>query len=235
MYVSETSCPFPVYSDPTRKLYQELGMVRTLALGQRPAYTQSHIIKSSVTSVFQGLKQIKSGLALKGGDQRQIGGEFLFEPLDVVTSPLLERGPVLGRDDENEVGPEQGIRHRDSETPSIDGKNMELGGDGSEGVDKGVVWCHRMRNTRDHAEVPELMEVLGVEEGMLIGLGLGEEPKGEKEKERWERARRERKGTGFGGKRVSGIFGGGGGKEKETEKEKEKEKAGSRGEGEKVI
>ncbi len=24
-------------------------------------------------------------------------------------------------------------------------------------------WCHRMKNTRDHAEIPELMEVLGLD------------------------------------------------------------------------
>ncbi len=64
-------------------------------------------------SIGQGLKQIGSGLALKGGDQKQVGGEFLFE-----------------------------------------------GGE--------VRWCHRMRNTRDHVEVPELREVLG------LGLDGGE-------------------------------------------------------------
>jgi hypothetical protein len=31
-------------------------------------------------SVMQAMKKISSGLATKGGDPRQIGGEFLFEP-----------------------------------------------------------------------------------------------------------------------------------------------------------
>ncbi|KAK4191468.1 AhpC/TSA antioxidant enzyme-domain-containing protein [Podospora australis] len=220
MYTSETNCPFPVYADPTRKLYAELGMIRTLALGQRPAYMQQHILKSSVASVVQGLKQIKNGLALKGGDSRQIGGEFLFEPLSLVgsavkeevTTPVSEAierfaslRPSSIKGEKEKDGPDNiGIEHRHSETPSLDGKNMELGGDGSEGVDKVVSWCHRMKNTRDHAEIPELLEVLGVEgdEPVLSGR---QAPQGEKERERWERAVRERKGTGFSvvGKRMS--------------------------------
>jgi hypothetical protein len=68
-----------------------------------------------------------------------------------------------------------------SET-SLDGK----GEVGAEGEDKAVTWCHRMRTTRDHAEIPELMEVLG-----LDGHG---EPVGDKGL--WEKALRERKGTG---------------------------------------
>ncbi|KAK4180534.1 AhpC/TSA antioxidant enzyme-domain-containing protein [Triangularia setosa] len=201
MYTSETGCPFPVYTDPTRKLYAELGMIRTLALGERPAYTKTHLVKSSIASVVQGLKQIPKGLAHKGGDSRQIGGEFLFEPLNAedMQSPIKELGEwkTVGDGNGDGEGIKMGVKHRASETPSIDGKNMELGGDGSEGVDKIVSWCHRMRNTRDHAEVPELMEVFGMgvgEMGKIPGDVKGEE------RERWERAVRERKGVGLGGK-----------------------------------
>lgn len=47
------------------------------------------------------------------------------------------------------------------------GRNMMKGGDfsqvGGEFVFENgqVTWCHRMRNTRGHAEVPELRAVLG--------------------------------------------------------------------------
>ncbi|KAK0739959.1 AhpC/TSA antioxidant enzyme-domain-containing protein [Apiosordaria backusii] len=199
MYTSETGCPFPVYTDPTRKLYAELGMIRTLALGERPAYTKTHLVKSSLASVVQGLKQIPKGLAHKGGDSRQIGGEFLFEPVEEVASPIKELGEWKAGNNNNNNGqePELGVKHRASETPSIDGKNMELGGDGSEGVDKIVSWCHRMRNTRDHAEVPELMEIFGMSVGEQGSIP--ENVKGE-ERERWVRAVRERKGVGLGGK-----------------------------------
>lgn len=49
------------------------------------------------------------------------------------------------------------------------GRNMLKGGDiyqvGGEFLfeDGKVTWCHRMRNTRDHAEVSELKAVLGLD------------------------------------------------------------------------
>ncbi|KXX74177.1 Thioredoxin-like protein AAED1 [Madurella mycetomatis] len=181
MYAAATGCPFPIYADPTRKLYDELGMVRSLALGDRPAYTKQHLLKSSVQSIVQGLKQIPSGLALKGGDHRQIGGEFLFEPpglggwadgeMTSLTSAEVQRALLAAG---------AGERHRDSES-SLDGKDED-----DKGEDKVVTWCHRMKTTRDHAEVPEIMEVLGLD-------GHGQPIKN---RERWERAVRERKGTG---------------------------------------
>lgn len=106
MYTQTTNCPFPIYADPTRKLYDLLNMTRTFDLGKKPEYIQSNLFVTSVQSIVQGLKT--GTKALKGGDFKQVGGEFLFE----------------------------------------DGK---------------CVWAHRMRNTRDHAEVSELKELLGLE------------------------------------------------------------------------
>lgn len=191
MYADASNCPFPIYADPTRRLYSELGMVRTLALGARPAYMKTHLLKSSVASVVQGLKQIGKGLALKGGDGKQVGGEFLFEPVEVVggegegegkrvvvaTTPVGIEPPKAWAE-----GGETGEGKSGRSETSLDGK----GEPDAEGEDKVVTWCHRMKNTRDHAEVPELMEVLG-----LDGDGRPVE-----DKERWERALRERKGTG---------------------------------------
>ncbi|ORY08988.1 AhpC/TSA antioxidant enzyme-domain-containing protein [Clohesyomyces aquaticus] len=108
MYIETTSCPFPVYADPTRKLYDYLGMTRTLSLGpQKPSYIQSNLFVTSVQSIVQSLKT--GNKALKGGDFKQVGGEFLFE-------------------------------------------NGEC------------VWAHRMRNTRDHAEIVDLRRRLGLDE-----------------------------------------------------------------------
>ncbi|KAK3365766.1 AhpC/TSA antioxidant enzyme-domain-containing protein [Lasiosphaeria ovina] len=188
MYANETKCPFPIYSDPTRKLYSELGMIRTLAMGARPAYMTQNMIKSSIDSVFQGLKQIRRGLATKAGDARQIGGEFLFEPFDVqspVTTPWYEVERRMGdfaiSEKEKSNGTANG-HHRVSET-SLDGKNEA----GDVGEQKHVTWCHRMKTTRDHAEIPELMEILGLDgQGMPI-----------KDKKRWSRALEQRKGTGL--------------------------------------
>ena len=181
MYAAATGCPFPIYADPTRRIYSELGMVRTLALGSRPAYMNQGLLKSSAASIVQGLKQLKTGLALKGGDSRQVGGEFLFEPIDLqspVNTPWgEEKGVGAFSFDAAETE-----RKKSSET-SLDGKNDDEGGI----EEKRVTWCHRMKTTRDHAEIPELMEVLGLDgQGMPI-----------KDMKRWTKALETRKGTGL--------------------------------------
>lgn len=196
-------------------------MVRTLALGEKPAYTSKNIVKTSLDSILQGIKQIPKGLVNKAGDFKQIGGEFLFEPVDI-QSPVnvvpwedmartLERatrenneaaaaaaerkrdssGSRLEPDcDDKETGKGTikkekkifgGQGHRPSEA-SIDGKNEE-----DEGEEKRVTWCHRMKTTRDHVEIPELMEVLGLD-------GQGEPIK---DSRRWSKALETRKGTGL--------------------------------------
>ncbi|KAK4453819.1 AhpC/TSA antioxidant enzyme-domain-containing protein [Podospora aff. communis PSN243] len=180
MYAAETGCPFPIYADPTRKLYEELGMMRTLAMGTRPAYTKQHLIKSSLASVVQGLKQIKSGLATKGGDARQIGGEFLFEPLDL-QSPV---GTPFGLSGESGEGMFGSLGTSDT---SLDGKGGVVDDGAGREEQKKVTWCHRMRTTRDHAEVPELMEVLGLDGN---GVPIADQ-------KRWIKAVESRKGTGL--------------------------------------
>jgi hypothetical protein len=172
MYMAETNCPFPIYTDPTRRLFDTLGMVKTLALGERPAYMKKSLMKSVVSSVFQGLKQVKSGLVTKAGDQRQVGGEFLFEPLDLATPVSTPEGEI-----ERTIG---------GELANLNGEARDS--DDEYGREqKRVTWCHRMRSTRDHAEIPELMEILGLD-------GQGQPIKDAK---RWTKALETRKGTGL--------------------------------------
>jgi hypothetical protein len=162
MYQAETNCPFPIYTDPTKKLYDELGMMRTLNLGHRPEYQRKELLTIMMASFVQSLKMMKGGMALKGGDMQQVGGEFLFEPVEEEESP----GP----------------------SPLNSEKQL---GSGYTEVEKRVTWCHRMRNTRDHAEIPEIREVLGLEP-----LDEVDAPEGA-DKERWTKALLERKGTGL--------------------------------------
>ncbi|KAJ4370083.1 hypothetical protein N0V86_008818 [Didymella sp. IMI 355093] len=77
MYTEATGCPFPIYAEPTRRIYDYLGMTRTYDLGSKPAYMQTNVLINSVQSIFQGLSTGRK--ALKGGDFKQVGGEFLFE------------------------------------------------------------------------------------------------------------------------------------------------------------
>lgn len=107
MYIRETECPYPIYADPSKKLYAELGMTRTLSLGPKaPQYMQYSLPSAMIRAVYQNLKAGRA--AFKGGDYWQVGGEFIFE-------------------------------HGE------------------------VTWCHRMKNTRDHAEVPEMRRQLGLD------------------------------------------------------------------------
>lgn len=102
-------------------------------------------------SVVQGLRVLKAGMSLAPGDMHQVGGEFLFESMQL----------------------DSGSKEEDRlDTSSVS-------------QDKIITWCHRMRNTRDHVELPELREVLG-----LTGYGVP----GKSEK-RWEKALLVRKGT----------------------------------------
>jgi len=107
LYVKETGCPYTIYADPTRKLYDLLGMTKTMSLGNKhPDYMQRSMISSSISSFLLGLRSGRH--MLSAGDFWQVGGEFIFE----------------------------------------EGK---------------VTWCHRMRNTRDHAETLEVQKQFGLD------------------------------------------------------------------------
>lgn len=77
-YNKETGCPFPIYADPTRKLYTDLDLATSYALGKRPEYFRKGMVRLVAESMAQELGHISSGLIHKGGDSSQNGGEFLF-------------------------------------------------------------------------------------------------------------------------------------------------------------
>ncbi|KAJ5085920.1 hypothetical protein N7532_010691 [Penicillium argentinense] len=75
-YIEETTDEFPIYSDPSGRIYDKLQMKRTSAFTDPPPYTE-HSFSSSFATC---LKQLwKRGLAsLKGGNWDQQGGEWVF-------------------------------------------------------------------------------------------------------------------------------------------------------------
>lgn len=79
-YAEQTRCPFPMYSDPTRKLYDALGMINTWDVGQQPGYISKSVPRLAIEGMWQALKQLPKGLTFKNGPPQQEGGEFLFEP-----------------------------------------------------------------------------------------------------------------------------------------------------------
>lgn len=206
MYASETHCPFPIYADPTKRLYNALGMLRTLNLGTRPEYQRRGTVKGMWESVRQGISNLKGGKALHGLDWHQVGGEFLFEPVNMSTpivSPADEENKQLGG--------------------AVSG-NSKLGYADGCAEEKRITWCHRMKNTRDHAELPELREVLG-----LSGMGVPG-----KDMKRWTKALGERKGTGLSTRTSSSLTRNGGSSGRQSVSY-EREKAANAINGEKIV
>ncbi|KAL5333096.1 hypothetical protein BJX70DRAFT_392458 [Aspergillus crustosus] len=78
-YAEEARCSYPIYTDPTRKLYDALGMIQTMSIGARPEYISKPVIQQALESIWQGLRQLPNGLAHKGGPGHQQGGEVLYE------------------------------------------------------------------------------------------------------------------------------------------------------------
>lgn len=76
-YKQRTGTFFPIYCDPSRKLYIQLGMTSTLSMGdQKPSYIQSSILGGTLKSMSN---MLASGMgAFKGGDYSQNGGEWVF-------------------------------------------------------------------------------------------------------------------------------------------------------------
>lgn len=67
-------------------------------------------------------------------------------------------GDVLQAGDMKQVGGEFLLEITGGDTPLANSKP------GNESLKKvEVTWCHRMKNTRDHAELPEIKKVLGLE------------------------------------------------------------------------
>src|SRR5688500_15990535 len=78
MYADETGCPYPIYANPSRSLYDIFGMLRTISLGSQPEYIKGSLPSLVARAIMQALRRVGSGDALKGGDFKQVGGEFLF-------------------------------------------------------------------------------------------------------------------------------------------------------------
>ncbi|GAA5989647.1 hypothetical protein JCM10908_000571 [Rhodotorula pacifica] len=76
-YRDHLSCPFPIYSDESKKAYEVLGMTkRTYDLGAAtPEYQKKGMGSTVWTSIGSFFKM---GKLANPGDSKQIGGEFAF-------------------------------------------------------------------------------------------------------------------------------------------------------------
>jgi len=78
-YADKVNCPFPIYTDPHRKLFKALKLHMSLNFGKRPEYlSEIHGAKTFYHTVDEMLKG-KPTDNWKMGNFMQNGGEFLFE------------------------------------------------------------------------------------------------------------------------------------------------------------
>jgi hypothetical protein len=79
-----TGCPYPIYADPTGKIYKALGMKHSTNAGNRAGgyeYTSDGVVTAVLKSGRRFAQRLFGGRAdaLKGGVMTQIGGEFVFD------------------------------------------------------------------------------------------------------------------------------------------------------------
>jgi len=85
-YAKETNCPFPIFADPTKRLYNTFGMVRSLDLGEKPEYETHSTLSGILSSVGQMIKNV----SVNGGDYTQNGGELVFRGGECVWAHLMK-------------------------------------------------------------------------------------------------------------------------------------------------
>ncbi|GAA5960723.1 hypothetical protein JCM3765_007305 [Sporobolomyces pararoseus] len=78
-YRKNLGTPFEMYSDATKDTYIALGMtLRTLDMGNHnPEYQKNGMISNIFSSIVKAFK-IGSIFSKNAGDQKQLGGEFVF-------------------------------------------------------------------------------------------------------------------------------------------------------------
>ncbi|OAX81832.1 hypothetical protein ACJ72_03822 [Emergomyces africanus] len=80
MYKDVTNCPFPVYTNPDRRLHALLDMKITMDRGtQTPDYSPISLFHSVIRGIVQTLSRLLMGDMLQSGHKGQNGGELLFE------------------------------------------------------------------------------------------------------------------------------------------------------------
>ncbi|RAK75974.1 peroxiredoxin-like family protein [Aspergillus fijiensis CBS 313.89] len=79
-YVAETAARFPVYTDPTGRIYSELRMNRTVrGITRPPAYTEVSFVRALGRTLRQMFSAGGWRRAFRGGPWNLNGGEWVFK------------------------------------------------------------------------------------------------------------------------------------------------------------
>ena len=84
-YRKVTGTHFPIFAEPSRRLFKKLGMSWSLDIGnKRPEYMKDIAPPAWLAGQIKQIAQTKGLKKFKGGHWLQIGGEFLFSEEEVI-------------------------------------------------------------------------------------------------------------------------------------------------------
>ncbi|QIW99898.1 hypothetical protein AMS68_005416 [Peltaster fructicola] len=167
-YKEITGTSFPVFAEPSRRLFKKLGMVLSGSIGrQRPEYMRDISapawLAGQVTTIRHGLrarKEVKRIVKMTSG-------------FDLIQAPRYQNSTSDSNSQEEDpyqqwadlkraemVARAKSIRKRDL----IRGGNpLQIGGEFLF-EDGEVIWCHRMRHYRNHVEVSDIRRLLDLDD-----------------------------------------------------------------------
>ena len=75
-WAAQTSCPYPIYTEPTGEIFRQLGCIHAYDSGGQGTYYSVPLYKA----IFDGMAQVirMPWMATKSGAPYQNGGDFLF-------------------------------------------------------------------------------------------------------------------------------------------------------------
>jgi hypothetical protein len=73
-YKKDQNAPWEFYTDPTGEIYDKLGMIKSLTMGEKPEYIKEPIISTVVKGIVGAVRRGP----LKGGDIRRVILEFVL-------------------------------------------------------------------------------------------------------------------------------------------------------------
>lgn len=166
-YKLKTGCPFPIYAEPSRALFKRLGMTLSVNIGmKRPEYMKDISpvawAAGQLTTIRRGVKARQQELnktKLEASERRRRQAEL---DKDIAQLEAMEEEESTRSIAASSFGGEDKIAIRKRDV--VKGGNIfQIGGEFlfEEGE---VVWCHRMRNYRNHAEVDVIRRVLELDE-----------------------------------------------------------------------
>lgn len=170
-YKEITGSSFPIFAEPSRRLFKKLGMVISANIGrQRPEYMRdisAHAwLAGQVTTIKQGLEARRDVKRIA----RMTSGFDLVPAPHAMSADNASDSNVQGQVPRHEhlvdlrraemLARARSIRKRDL----VKGGNpLQIGGEFLF-EDGEVIWCHRMRHYRNHVEVSDIRRLLDLDE-----------------------------------------------------------------------